>query len=474
MSVIERVVTLMLFPILTRVLSIEEFGLLDMFVLFIGLLSVISSLELHSAVARYYKSDESIAYNANIFSSLLVTSFCFGIFIFVLASLFSSHISVILSKSNEYSFLVILCGAISLLDNISNLGLILLRRQRKIVYFSLINIISTVVYVIIALILIINLNYKVEGLVWAILFARFLKLLLTLIFVKNFIRPFLSFKVIKKILKYSLPMVPAVAATWADRQSNRIILLYLIGLSGVGLFGTGARIAGLTVIGTMIFQQAWGPFALEIIDSENRNDIYVRIFKYYYGLFSILGVFLVYFSPELLFLFAPKEYFMGYVVIPWLVGAYIIHNGGGITNIGTLVTEKTAMNSVAAWIGLMMNIILCYFLVSFWGIAGAAIGMMISKLVAMLILLYRSEKLLEIQFDKKFGSQVILIYISFSIVFLISNSFINFYTEYFYSFLIRLIVCTSAIYLLFKLTFDDYLKRGVNKLLSRIKWNGIK
>ena len=154
-----------------------------------------------------------------------------------------------------------------------------------------------------------------------------------------------------------MPLFPTAFVNTFNTQVDRWILLAFIGLSGVGIFGAAAKIGMAIKLFTNIFQRAWMPYAMTQIKAplEERNRFYRSVLKYYAGGFAIVGLSVTAISSELFRVMVPEEFYSGYVVMPWVLGAAILHVSASITGLGVSISEKTHLYSIAAWSGLLIH-----------------------------------------------------------------------------------------------------------------------
>jgi len=253
-------------------------------------------------------------------------------------------------------------------------------------------------------------------------------------------------------------MFPAVVVTWANNQVDRMILLAFLGVSVVGIFGAAARIAMLIGLLVTIFQQAWTPIAIENIDNESgRNEFYRRALNYYAGAMAAIALVLVAFSKEVLALLVPTEYLAGYVVIPWLIGAQILHGSGGITNLGMLISKRTFGNSIAAWTGVAVNLGLGLLLIPQVGIWGAALGSFFAELVFTSLLWRFSVQVTDIQFDRQRLLGVLGCYVVTCGLVIVTYEFVANPVQ---SLITRSLLLGIALCVIIYLTMDAFLLRG--------------
>jgi O-antigen/teichoic acid export membrane protein len=184
-------------------------------------------------------------------------------------------------------------------------------------------------------------------------------------------------------------------------------------LSGVGIFGVAVRIGAVFNFLLTVFRQGWIPYRMFLINAPKveRDRFYRLVLSYYACGFLSLGLFFTAISPEILRVLVPVEYQQAYVIIPWIVGATILHASGTITTMGILISEKTYAASIAAWGGAVLNILLAVVLIPAFGIKGAAIGTFVAELVFTSMLWYFTVRYTKILFDRKPMIVVLICYV---------------------------------------------------------------
>lgn len=464
MAGLQRIISLMLLPIFTRIFSVDEYGTIDIIATFTTLLSVTGAFALPSAISRYYSHslNGKTLDRGKLFSSVLSFSILGNALLCALVFLFADQISKLLTEQTEFSLFIRLGALAALFDSLSKINLIIIRRQRRIVLFSSINIVTTITYTFLALGLVLWFDSGLMGIFAAQVIANFLKLVIGLIVNRKLLTKALSIEYLKLALKYSVPLFPATFVTWANDQLNRLIILYFLGLYGVGIFSAGVKISLLVVLFTEIFQMAWGPFSMEILAIKKRDEIYQKTLRYYLGFFLIMGLVLISVSSNIVTILVPQEYYESYKIIPWIIGAKIIHYGGAIINLGTTVTGKTIANSISEWTGLIVNICISLILVQYIGVIGPAIALFVGQLISKSILWIRSERLLQIKFDKSFAIKSIGIYVVTSIIIVVISNRMG--ATNWDSIILRFIILLIAVIVITKISIDDYLLEILNKI----------
>ena len=462
MGALSKASGLLLLPFLTRNFTPDQYGALEIILTLVAFLAITIGLTLESAVMRFWIVQMGKGKEGLLIFSVLVLIFIQGVFIIIGTWFFSGNLSMLLFDEPMYKDLVLLGSIIAFLQAVSSIPQVILRMQRRIVFYNSLLLIQTFLYISLTLFFILKLNKGIDGALVAMAISQFIILSVGGWAIKSHLEFRFNFSLLKDSLSYSLPLLPAVFVTLINQQADRIILLAFMGLGFVGIFGVAGKVAMIVGLVVMTFQKAWSPLALSVIDQPLvRNDFYRRGLNYYAGAMAILGLTLTTFSGDLFEFLVPDEYMSGYVVIPWVVGALILHGSGRITNLGMLITKRTYGNSVAAWTGAIANIAIGLILIPYIGIWGAAIGSFIAELIFTTILLRYTTRLSEVRFDTIKIVWVLLAYIIYSISLIIVFEFIN---NPVFSIFLRVGLLITGCIIIIRLVVDDGLKRKTEEL----------
>lgn len=380
-----------------------------------GLAAILMSLSLESAIARMWHEAKDQEHRKRLLTSVMVFVLTFGSVIFFTVWAASCLlVSAVGSLKNIQAILPVAMSA-ALLLSISSVPQMVLRMERSIFKFGILQIGNSVLGIAFSLGLILHFGMGLFGLFFGYLMAAALVLALSIHWTRQYLQRQISQQEIKECLKYSLPLVPAVFLSWANSQVDRLILLSLLGLAVLGVYGAAAKVAMIITVLLEVFRLAWLPNALTQINKSSRNSYFRNNLAKYLAVMTCIGLVLVAYSRELLALLTTDEYASGYVVIPWLVGAHIFYGSSVITNVGMLISKKTSGNSIAAFLGTVVNVALCLILVAAFGIMGAAIGSFVAAIIFTLMLLWLSMRQVNIPFNIRQGLELTLIYITTSV-----------------------------------------------------------
>lgn len=216
----------------------------------------------------------------------------------------------------------------------------------------------------------------------------------------------LTFKISKywceETFKFGYPFIFAGIAFWLLGTVDRWMLTAFTSLEEVSIYSVAFRFSSIILFITTAFGMAWGPVAIKI-KSENPSS-----YKQFYA--DLLGVFLYMillvaglvglFSGEIIKFLMSEDYRKSAYALIFLSFGVGLYGTQQITAMGISIEKKTNLFSQIAWISLILNIILNYFLIQLFGATGASFSTLICYLFITSAYLFYSEKLHEIPFDR--------------------------------------------------------------------------
>ena len=248
------------------------------------------------------------------------------------------------------------------------------RRARSWFNYSLLNVVLTTV---LTLYLVVVLDKGALGLLvgnftgTAIVYAVLLVARRHTVGVRRFDRP-----VLRDLLTYSLPLMPANIALWALNLADRIQVQRLAGHTELGAYSVAARVAVPVLVLMGAFQTAWAPFAHAVRGQEGDDEAkrtYASVLSYWSAVmgWGLVAVSLL--APPYIGYLMPAST-QGAAPVVSLLGAGIVLYGGYlIVNIGVTISRRTMMTPVIATIAAVVNLGLNFWFIPRWGIVGAGL-----------------------------------------------------------------------------------------------------
>jgi O-antigen/teichoic acid export membrane protein len=405
LSVLNKFITFLALPILINIVSISEFGVLDLVIGISSVFGFVISLSLDSGILRFWYSKYiNISYQKYLIStSFFLISICFSFFFLITIIFFKNHIIDYLGQSNYFLYIVISFFSVYV-SSISSLCQVTLRLSNRIKLFSIVSVIINLLYFGSFYVFISYFSLGIGSIFYAQLFSQFFGLIILFFFTKQYFGFSFSLDLSKKLLVYCLPILPATLVTWVSSQLDRFIINNFFSLEEVAIFGLVSRVSVLFLLGIYIFRQAWAPLSMEILHDNNKktdsDNLYLKVFDYYIYFTFVIFIFVACFSFELYQLMFPKKYISGIYVLPLLLLSHGLHGLGTIVNIGVIISKKTYINTLVSITSVVVNVFLTVIFVREFSYLGAGFGVLASEFVFIFMLIFYSKKFNSITFSK--------------------------------------------------------------------------
>jgi O-antigen/teichoic acid export membrane protein len=369
-------------PVLTRLLTVNEYGIINMFISTVSVASIILTLNTETSISRYYydASDE------NDFKRFVGTSLRLNFLIFFILSsllvLFNKHLSLLLGLES----ILIICIVPYSLYNISNSIFTQIfnpmMKSRKIAIVS-----SVQAYLSFALsvcfIFFLD-NSKYMGVIWGTILTMMLLGVYFVTQIKDYYISSFDVKYIKYIINYSLPYLPYSLSGVVIAQFGRIIIGQQQGFESAGLYSFASNIAALMMILVSITHSAWNPYYFRYMNGKDYTSIdndYKLIWKI--TLISAVGLSL--FGEHIGAILGREEYLNQVYLIPILVIGYSFFQWAYVYMRNMGYAKKTIWNAVIVVSGGISNILLNVFLIGRFDCLGVALSFVFSYLLMVII-----------------------------------------------------------------------------------------
>lgn len=426
-----KLISFLLVPFYTFVLTKEQFGTVDLMTTTVNMMLPIVTLSAFDAVFRFVLDNNGTEN----------TVFVNGIFISFLGSLVGLILIPILNFFNvpmsEYIYLLLVTGAfLSLMLNFT-------RSINKVKTFAVAGILGTIITAISNVILLLIFNTGIKGYLISIILANIIVLVFltastrawTRIKIKN-----LNKKTMFSMVAYSLPLIPNAFSWWINSSADRYFILAFVGASANGIYAVASKIPTLLNIVNQIFFQSWQMSAVEEFNSEDASKFYSKTFNYFLA-FQFIGTagLLVILKP-LMKVIVSSPYYVAWEYIPFLLLAVVYSSLSGFLGTTYTAAKRTAGIFLTTFVGAISNILLGFIFVPWLGLQGASFAGFLSFAIVLVIRLIDTKKFMPVIVDKKcFMLNHIIIIVMVIVLFLSRNLVWEQVIELFLFFLIMLV-----------------------------------
>lgn len=403
-----KLIAFIMLPLYTYTLSTSEFGTVDLLITTVNLFLPIVSLSIGDAIFRF-----SMDHSEN--ASRVLSNGVAILSVLSLGTVLLSPLFFFFKIPYVPIFLLILIASVffTAFQNFS-------KAIGKSLIFAVSGIINAFTFATLNLVFLWFLRLKVSG----YLAAYFIGILVALIYV------FLSLKAwryidlqslrlfeIKRMLRFSLPLIPNSLAWWLSNDANRFFILKFVGVGANGVFAVANKIPSVVNVIFNIFSQAWQISAVDEFSSDDRDTYYSNVLNKLQEvqlLFIALIILIV--RPVFNLVIAAKFQSAWIYVCPLLLGA-LFSNSSSFLGTIFIAAKKTSAVFLTTIFGTIINLVLSFVFTPYFGIFGTSFASMIAFFV-MVIQRVRSLKTIvriRVSWTRLVSSSVLILIESFSL-----------------------------------------------------------
>lgn len=401
-TLLQRAFGFILLPLYANFLTENEYGIVTIIIAAIPFCSLIIGFALRGSSNYYYyhykgKNEERIK---EIFGSNLVFILLVSVLSIIGIIVFYQHGTTTLLKNVAF-YPYIFFALLSIATQPSYLFIQSIFKAKQMASLSsLLDFIYFVFIIIFTLIFLTILKLGAEGAILAISFANLLVLVISLFIVKKHLKFCLKPFLLKKSLRYSLPILPHNLSSWAMNLVDKIILNNLTTLTVVAAFDIGSQLGKVLNIITLGVNYAYSPWFFEIIKKKNPPlNLIANTTERLVLIYSVMALITSWLSPELIYILTGGKYEHSWLIVPIIAYAFVI-NGFYYCFSNVFFLDKTKYLPLVSISGAIFNIILNYIIIPIYGIVGAAFSSLLTKLLFTIIAYIISQRLTKIPYNK--------------------------------------------------------------------------
>jgi len=374
-SLLSRGFSFITVPVFTRILSPADYGALDLLSYVAVLAPLVIGCALDQAVGRYYL-DPSIDENER--RRIASTALFYNIIVFAMAGLLLSPAADFLAS--EWLSGQVGPGTVQILllfiwiQSVFYITNNQLRYMFKARAYALSNVGNTVLSTAASFAAIVWFDLGVPGVFLGQAFGQLVFSSVSIWLARDCYRAVVDLRLLRRMLGYSLPLVPGTLAFFVMQYVDRYILNDIRGLTDVGIYGMGARIAALVNLFLMGFQAAWWPHVMSAFREPDAPVKFRKVAEVYLQVTMTILVLLSLFGHEILLLLTTPQFAAGYVVVPLLVLGAVMASVASYFSYGIQIAEKNHYRMLLNIMALLVTVSLNLLLVPRFGVLGAALA----------------------------------------------------------------------------------------------------
>ena len=419
-KVCTQLITFLLLPVYTALLSTEEFGIVDLLNTLVSLCLPIVTFQIEQAVFR--KLIDSRNNNEEIKSTITTTFFTILIQSGIYLTIFCIIAPFI---HNDYKFFlatnVIACVFSSvMLQIVRGLG-----DNKK---YAIGSFITASITVLLNVVFIVGFKWGAYGMLSATLIGN-LVCTIYIVLAKR-IYKYINIKqynrlLLKKMWKYSFPLIPNAISWWIFNSSDRIIVSSILGVAQTGILSASYKFSSVYITIYNIFNMTWTESAALHIDDKDNSEFFSNIINTTLKLFTAICFGIIAVMPFIFPIMINKKFGDSYNHIPILMISSLFNVIVGLISVIYIAKKDTKAVAKTSIIAAIINFIVNIGLINFIGLYAASISTLIAYLTMVVYRLYDVKKYIKLKLDKKFILSAIIMIPILLISYYINNIYLN-------------------------------------------------
>ena len=368
-SFITNAISLITTPIFTRLMTVEEYGLVTQYNSVLEVINVIATLYLSAGVFQVAMNEFKDDRDQFTFSALILSNVC-TLFVFGIIVFFEKD----LSKLLKLPPILFLCMFIYLLFNPAML--MWLSRQRyeynykKVAIISILTSFSSLGFAVIAIVLSKNSNLGIVR-IWTISIVQSVFAIILYISIAKKSRWKPKWKYMKYAFTFNAPLIIHYLSQYVLRSSDKLMITSFCGEYYTGLYGLGATVASLAIIAWNAMQASLTPYMYSHINTKEYNKVNKSVIAVV-SIFSLCCIIVAIVGPEVIYILGSQKYIENIQLVPPIAASSLLSAIYSIYSTIAFYHHKRVSTAVLTVIAAIFNILLNYFLIPKYGYIVAA------------------------------------------------------------------------------------------------------
>ena len=399
-NIINRLGAFLLLPVYTNYLTVEEYGIVELFYAVSAVVFGFLSMGIAHATLRFYFEYDDLKDKHQVVSTNYLISFAVSVIGVLIVALWHKELSELIFSSQDYSTGVLLILGTIVFELSSQICLAYVRAIEKSVFFVYIAIAKLLIQVSINIYLVIYAEQWVVGLLTGNFIAVFIGWVILSVFTLKHCGFSISFQKLIPILHYSFPFLLGTFSEIITTNVDKFSLNYLESIGAVGIYMLAIKFS--MIIEQLIgepFSRSYGSFRFSIMKQNNAALIQAKIVRYlfYVALFCALGISL--YITELLKIMSDESYWPAAYIVPVVVLASVIKVMNYPLQTGILYAKKTKYFFYSGLVAAVVSVSANLILIPHYGVYGAAIALILTDFTITIFMHLVSQKYFYVVYD---------------------------------------------------------------------------
>ena len=413
-GIISKLIPLIMVPIVTRLMpNTEYYGISDLSNTVVQFGSAIAVIGMYDAMYRMFFEKEDEEYKKNICSTALLFTMITSLIVFAIMLIARNFIAQYFFGNSKYAYVVYLSAMAVLVSATNSIISAPTRMQNKRKIFLVTNTVSPLLSYSISIPMLLAGHYVIALPLAAVVSGVTMEITFGILNHGWFNFRRFDKKLLRQLLIIAIPLFPNFLIYWLFNSCDKVMITNILGIGAAGIYSVGSKLGHCSQLIYTAFAGGWQYFAFSTMKDDNQVKSNSMIFEYLGVISFVATAFICAWSYLIFNILFTDKYLTGYVVAPYLFLAPLLQMLLQVACNQFLVIKKTWPNMLILSSGVVINIVINYFLIPVLGIEGAAIatllGYVVSDVICVVVLC--KMKLMVINFKFVLATIIMMIYI---------------------------------------------------------------
>ena len=397
-NMIIKGINFFLLPLYTKYLTPDMLGISDSISNFTAILFPLLVMGLDSAFSAFYFDRHNEAHHHKVMNTIRITMLMASLVPIIMAA-GAKPIASMLFGDSEY-YMLVAVSLISVSVNLWHLPFSLLARMRnRMALFALVNTVASLAMIFLNVFFLTAMHLGAYSLIFSTACVQLLQFLMYRFLMKEKLdSKAYDRDLLKKMMTFSLPLIPNALATWVLALSDRYIVLHYCGTEEVGLYGVAARFATAVSLVANGIYMSYTTYAYDKRGDADDKQNYSRILNAF--VYAIMGVCVTasLFAREIIDIMADNSYADTAVLIAPILFGQLFY--GINTLIGYAITfeKKSKYILLITTSGAVFNVVLNIIFVPGNGALAASYTTLASYMLMVMLTYYYAQKTFPVEY----------------------------------------------------------------------------
>ena len=395
-----QMITFFLLPLYTGLLTTSEYGTVDFLNTLVSLALPIITFQVEQAIFRELievrdsESKKTGIISSGIFTVLIQLSI-YLIMFFLISPFINNNYKYFLA-TNVVTYILL-----SLFQQIARgLG-----DNKRYAIGSFITALTTIIF---NILFIVFLKFGAYGMLLGMMLGQIIGSIYLIVTLK--ITKYIRIKeykkeIIKKLWKYSIPLIPNALSWWVFNASDRVIATFFLGVDQNGILAAALKFSTLYITFYNIFNMSWTESISASINDKDVDNYFNKMFNIIMKLFISMAVGLIAVMPFVFKIMINSKFNSGYGLVPISIIASLFNVVVGLISVIYIGKKNTRAIANTSILSALINIVIHLCLIKYIGLYAAVI----STLCAFLIMsIYRIIDVNKRYFKIKINKEILL------------------------------------------------------------------